>query len=110
MVAVALLLLLLVLVLTGVVITGGGEMVVVDVFGGELSTSATGVFLTGLVAGAVVALALWLLRVGVRKDWRQRRRMRALKRRADDADHGSETDESTADQDTTFEPPRAERP
>jgi hypothetical protein len=109
MVAVALLLLLLVLVLTIVVIAGGGESVVVDVFGGELSTSISGVFLVGLVAGFIVALALWLLRVGVRKDWRQRKRMRDLRRRAGDGPSSETTDESLDDPDTTFEPPRSER-
>lgn len=97
MIAVALIVLLLVVLLTVAVIAGGGESTTVDLFDAEVSTSATGLFLTGLIAGGAAVLALWLLRVGLKKGWRQHKRIKDLERRADHTGPAAEVDVSRED-------------
>lgn len=88
MVAVSLIVLLLILLLTIAMVAGGGESVMVDLFGADLTTSGAGVYVIGLVAGVAVVVAFWLLRIGLRKGWRQHRRIKDLERRADRSENG----------------------
>lgn len=109
MVAVALIVLLLVLLLTVAIIAGGGQTLTVDLFGAELTTSGGGVYVIGLICGAIVAATLWLLRVGLRKSWKQHKRIRELERRADGA--GRTDDAVVAEEQpsaTTAEPRRSD--
>ncbi|TDC45631.1 hypothetical protein E1212_28630 [Jiangella ureilytica] len=102
MVAVALIVLLLALLLTIGMVTGAGESIPVDLLGSEVTTSGSGLYFAGLLTGLATLASLWLLRVGLRKDWRQRKRIRDLERRAERADepHGApEGDRSPADGD-----------
>lgn len=91
MVAVALIVLLLALLLTIGVVTGAGESVSVDLLGSGVNTSGSGLYFAGLVTGLATLAALWLLRLGLRKGWKQRKRLRDLERRAERADqpHGA---------------------
>lgn len=91
MVAVALIVLLLALLLTIGVLTGAGESLSVDLLGSEVTTSGSGLYIAGLITGLATLAALWLLRIGLRKELKQRKRIRDLERRADRADdpHGS---------------------
>ncbi|SEF12792.1 hypothetical protein [Jiangella alba] len=93
MVAVALIVLLLALLLTIGVLTGAGESLSVDLLGSEVTTSGSGLYIAGLITGLATLAALWLLRIGLRKELKQRKRIRDLERRADRADdpHGSPT-------------------
>lgn len=86
MVAVALIVLLLALLLTIGVLTGAGESLSVDLLGSEVTTSGSGLYIAGLITGLATLAALWLLRVGLRKGWEQRKRIRDLERRAERAD------------------------
>ncbi|WP_157987639.1 hypothetical protein [Jiangella endophytica] len=91
MVAVALIVLLLALLLTIGVLTGAGESLSVDLLGSEVTTSGSGLYIAGLITGLATLAALWLLRVGLRKGLKQRKRIRDLERRAERADepHGA---------------------
>ena len=91
MVAVSLIVLLLILLLTVAMAAGGGESVTVDVFGADLTTSGAGIYVIGLVAGATTMVALWLLRIGLRKGWRQHQRIKDLERRAEGSDKAEPT-------------------
>ena len=112
MVAVALIVLLLALLLTIGVITGAGDSLSVDLLGSSVSTSGTGLYLAGLVTGLATLASLWLLRVGLRKGWRQHRRIRDLERRAERSDepHGAPATDRHDDQrdGDRQEPARAE--
>lgn len=102
MVAVALIVLLLALLLTIGVVTGAGESISVDLLGSEVTTSGSGLYIAGLLTGLATLASLWLLRIGLRKGWRQRKRIRDLERRAERGDepHGAPTDDrSPADSD-----------
>ncbi|WP_157552562.1 hypothetical protein [Jiangella gansuensis] len=83
MVAGALIVLLLALLLTIGVIAGGGESLTVELLGSEVTTSGSGLYFAGLVTGILTLAALWLLRIGLRKGWRQHKRIKDLERRAD---------------------------
>lgn len=103
-VAVALIVLLLALLLTIGVVTGASESISVDLLGSEVTTSGSGLYVAGLLTGVAALASLWLLRVGLRKGWRQRKRIRDLERRAERADepHGAPADDRLpADQDPT---------
>lgn len=86
-VAVALIVLLLALLLTIGVLTGAGESLSVDLLGSEVTTSGSGLYVAGLITGLATLAALWLLRIGLRKGFKQRKRIRDLERRAERADH-----------------------
>jgi hypothetical protein len=97
-VAVALIVLLLALLLTIGVIVGAGQSLSVDLLGSEVTTSGSGLYVAGLVTGLATLAALWLLRIGLRKEWRQRKRIRDLERRAERAEpHGAPADGAPAD-------------
>lgn len=96
MVAVALIVLLLALLLTIGVLTGAGESLSVDLLGSEVTTSGSGLYLAGLITGLATLAALWLLRIGLRKELKQRKRIRDLERRAGggaDEPHGTPADD-----------------
>lgn len=99
-VAVALIVLLLALLLTIGIITGAGESLSVDLLGSTVTTSGTGLFFSGLVTGIATLASLWLLRVGLRKGWRQRKHIRDLERRAERGDEPA-GDRVPADPDRT---------
>lgn len=82
MVALALILVALAVLLVAAVVSGEGQALTVDLFGVHVETSVTGLFLTGVVTGVVVVLAFGLLRSGLHKGWRQRKRLKELERRA----------------------------
>lgn len=86
MIAAALIILLLALLFTIAILAGAGESMTVELFGSEVSTAGNGLFLAGVVIGAGAALALWFLRIGMKKGWRQHRRMKELERRAEQAE------------------------
>ncbi|WP_298329789.1 hypothetical protein [Haloactinopolyspora sp.] len=98
MVAVSLIVLLLILLLTVAMAAGGSETVTVDLFGADLTTSGSGVYVIGLVAGATTVVTLWLLRVGLRKGWRQHQRIKDLERRADQSDQSEKTEPTPTQQ------------
>ncbi|TDE00350.1 hypothetical protein [Jiangella asiatica] len=85
MVAVALIVLLLALLLTIGVIAGGGESLSLDLLGSDVTTSGSALYFAGLVTGLATLAALWLLRIGLRKGWRQHKRIKDLERRAEHA-------------------------
>ncbi|WP_146605327.1 hypothetical protein [Jiangella anatolica] len=98
MVAVALIVLLLALLLTIGVLTGAGESLSVDLLGSEVTTSGSGLYIAGLITGLATLAALWLLRIGLRKEWKQRKRIRELERRAEHAGepHGAPAGDGTS--------------
>ena len=112
MIAVALIVLLLALLLTVGVVTGAGESISVDLLGSEVTTSGSGLYFAGLLTGLATLASLWLLRVGLRKGWRQRKRIRDLERRAERADEphgdGSPADHDPAPSDRADDRPRDE--
>ncbi|TDD70482.1 hypothetical protein E1262_09600 [Jiangella aurantiaca] len=101
MVAVALIVLLLALLLTIGVLTGAGESLSVDLLGSEVTTSGSALYVAGLITGLATLAALWLLRIGLRKEFKQRKRMRDLERRAerDDQPHGAPADDRPSSDD-----------
>lgn len=84
-VALGLILLLLALILAIAVLAGSSGSLTIDLFGAALTTTAAGLFVLGAVAGIGVIVALWLLRVGLRKGWRRHKQMKDLEHRADGA-------------------------
>ncbi len=121
LVAVALIVLLLALLLTIGVLTGAGESLSVDLLGSEVTTSGSGLYIAGLITGLATLAALWLLRIGLRKELKQRKRIRDLERRAEsgaDEPHGTpaddrpssddDDDEHLRDKDGNPEPARAD--
>ncbi|MGH8829023.1 MAG: hypothetical protein ACRDVZ_15785 [Jiangellaceae bacterium] len=82
MVASALILVGLAVLLIAAVVSGDGQSLTVELFGVDVETSVAGLFLTGVVTGVVTLLAFGLLRAGLHKGWRQRKRLRELERRA----------------------------
>lgn len=99
MIAFALILLLLALLLTVAIVTGGGDSITVDLFGSDVSTSVAVLYITGLLVGVATLLALVLLRIGLKKGWRQRKRMKDLQHRAERAEEHerqASTDDSSA--------------
>jgi hypothetical protein len=95
MIALGLILIVLAGLLVVGVLTGDGQDLTVDLFGVQLTTSLSGLFLAGVAAGAVAVLSLILLRVGFVTNWRQHQKVRELERRAYEA----ETREARAEPD-----------
>lgn len=109
MIVLAAVLLVLIVIVAIVVLSSGGEPIALGLpFGAELQTNLAVVFVTALVLGAVVVVALGLLRIGLRRDLRQRREINELKRRAGDPEL---TDEQAAETSSakTFESGPEER-
>lgn len=87
MIVLAAVLVVLVAIVAIVVLSSGGELIALGLpFGAELQTNLAVVFITALVLGAVIVVALGLLRIGLRRDLRHRREVNELKRRAGEKD------------------------
>ncbi|HLR93444.1 MAG TPA: hypothetical protein VK053_02870 [Jiangellaceae bacterium] len=87
MIVLAAVLLVLIAIVAIVVLSSGGEPIALGLpFGAELQTNLAVVFVTALVLGAVIVVALGLLRIGLRRDLRHRREVNELKRRAGEKD------------------------
>ncbi|RIQ27333.1 hypothetical protein [Jiangella rhizosphaerae] len=82
------------------VLTGAGESLSVDLLGSEVTTSGSGLYVAGLVTGLATLAALWLLRIGLRKEFKQRKRIRDLERRAE---RGGRPDSAPADDQPSFD-------
>src|SRR5690625_2963475 len=87
MIVLAAVLLVLIAIIAIVVLSSGGEPIALGLpFGAELQTNLAVVFVTALVLGAVIVVALGLLRIGLRRDLKHRREVNELKRRAGEKD------------------------
>lgn len=83
MVALALVFLVIAALITIAIIpASSGESVDLELFGAHLTASAASLYVTGLVAGIIAVLSARLLRFGVVREWRQRKRIKDLERRA----------------------------
>lgn len=92
MIILAVVLLVLVVVLAVLVMLDGGQRISLDlIFGAQLDTTVTVVFVTGIVLGAIALGAVALLRVGLRRDRRHRREVKDLKRRAGEGERTHDT-------------------
>lgn len=83
MVALALIFLVIAALLTIAIIpASSGESVDLELFGAHMTVSVAGMYVTGLVVGVIAVLSARLLRFGVVREWRQRKRIKDLERRA----------------------------
>jgi hypothetical protein len=79
MVVLALLLVAAVVVFAVLVITNGGAPATLDVEFFKVHTTVAGVFLSGLGTFAVLAVAWWMLRIGLRHSRRRRAEVKRLR-------------------------------
>jgi hypothetical protein len=99
MIAVASAVVLLALLITVAILTGGNDSITIDMFGSDVVTSGSALYVTGLVTGIIVLFTLRLLRIGLKKSWRLRKRRKELERQAQGVD--GHDDDSQPPVDTT---------
>jgi len=80
MLIIGVLLLVAVAVMAAAAIGGGGGPVSFDVVNNTIETTGVATFLVGAVAGAVLIVALWMVRVGLRHSTARRHELRQLRR------------------------------
>ena len=83
MIVIAVLLLAAVGAATAGVIVGAEGNVVFDFFNETITASGPGVFAAGVACGLAVALAVWIGRIGARRNRLRRRRAREIRRERD---------------------------
>ena len=85
MTVIAVLMLALVIVAVVAAVTADADAVSVDIFGRNIDTTVTEVFLAGVITGLVALASIVVMRIAMRRSWLRRQEVRALRQRAQQA-------------------------